>query len=534
MPTFTPLQIARKEYTPLVPEMLKNLTKLCLSKSPCRKPVKDEIKSLFPNSYHFDSVSFVNGASSIKDKLKIGVLFSGGQAPGGHNVICALFDAIKSCNSTSELYGFLGGPSGVVNNTFINLSKEMIDAVRNQGGFDLIGSGRTKIETELQLTQAMKTCNDLQLNGLVIIGGDDSNTNAAILAEYFLANGCLTSVVGVPKTIDGDLRSDDIDISFGFDTATKVYSELIGNILRDAISAKKYYHFIKLMGRSASHITLECALQTQPNYTIILEEVLKENKTLDSIVKDIADVIVKRAEAGKNYGCILIPEGLIEFISEVKLLIKELNTYLAKDPLSVKDKLSKEALSLLESMPINIQEQLLKDRDPHGNVQVAHIETEKLLIEKVSVELKKRKESGSYKGSFSPLSHYFGYEARAALPTNFDCNYCYSLGLLAFLLIAHKLTGYIVYVKNVEKNISEWKVGAIPLVSLLTLEERKGKVVPVIKKALVDLNSQAFLSLVQIRKDLEVLDKYLMTGPIQFFGSTELTDKPPITLQERF
>jgi pyrophosphate--fructose-6-phosphate 1-phosphotransferase len=526
----TPLQLARKEYIPKIPKSLEDILTLGSIKEYPKKQLPKDIESLFPLTSHFSPLTFVNYTPLVQNQLKIGVLFSGGQAPGGHNVIIALFDALKKSNCQSELYGFLGGPSGLVNNKNVLLTNEKVDPFRNQGGFDLIGSGRTKIETDEQLSSSMKTCQDLKLDGLVIIGGDDSNTNAAILAEHFLAHGCKTSIVGVPKTIDGDLRSQDIEISFGFDTATKVYSELIGNILRDALSAKKYYHFIKLMGRSASHITLECALQCQPNYAIILEEVVEKKKTLDAIVQDIADLIVKRAESKKNYGCILIPEGLIEFIPEVKLLIKELNTKFAINPQDVLKNLSKEALSLFESLPKNIQEQLLKDRDPHGNVQVAHIETEKLLIEKVSLELKKRKESGSYKGSFNALSHYLGYEGRSALPTNFDCNYCYSLGLLAFLVVAHKLTGYIVYVKNLACPVEDWLIGALPLVSLMTQEERKGKMTSVIKKALVDLEGPCFKSLKNIENELKLNDHYLMRGPIQFFGPVHLTDSPPKVL----
>jgi pyrophosphate--fructose-6-phosphate 1-phosphotransferase len=530
MHAFTALQQARLRYLPLIPSILKDTSNVIIEKKTENIPLEGQLKLIFPKSVELKPVAFVKGPGNSNKKLSVGVVFSGGQAPGGHNVIAALFDELKKGHAESVLYGFIDGPQGIISNKTIVLTKERIDLFRNQGGFDLIGSGRTKIETEEQFKSALQTCLSLSLDGLVIIGGDDSNTNAALLAEYFFDRGCHTSVVGVPKTIDGDLQSDEIDISFGFDTASKVYSELIGNILRDALSAKKYYHFIKLMGRSASHITIECALQTQPNYTIILEEVAKENKTLDVIVGDIADLIAKRADCGKNYGAILIPEGLIEFIPEVMILIQELNKYLVSNPDNFKDCISKESLKLLESLPQNIQKQLVKDRDPHGNVQVAHIETEKLLIEKVSQELKKRKKEGRFSGSFNALSHYYGYEGRASLPTNFDSNYCYTLGVLSYLSILNGLSGYIVYVKNLSQEVEKWQFGAVPLIAMMNIEERKGKRKAVIKKALVDLQGKPFLHFKSIRKSLELDDNYLVRGPIQFFGDPSITDDPPLIL----
>ncbi len=446
--------------------------------------------------------------------LRVGVLFSGGQAAGGHNVITGLVDALKKFSQESRLFGFLGGPSGIISNTYQELTETSVASFRNTGGFDLIGSGRTKIETDEQLASCLRACQELRLDGLVIIGGDDSNTNAAILAEYFLGKECLTRLIGIPKTIDGDLTSDQIVASFGFDTACRVYSEMIGNICQDALSAKKYTHFIKLMGRSASHIALECALKTHPNLTFIGEE----GGSLASCVTTITDLVVKRSKLGKNYGVILIPEGLIEFFPEIQELIQRLNQ---------KTPLTGSCQELFLSLPESIQRQLQNERDPHGNVQVAQIETEQLLIELVQHELRQRFE---FKGKFTPMRHFFGYEGRAAFPTNFDANYCYSLGTVAALLIAHKKTGYIATVEKLDRPVAEWKVGASPITSLMHLEMRKGALKPVIKKRLVDLDGKPFQLFKSLRKSWSIEDDYRSPGPIQFSGEDGLINAPPLSI----
>ncbi|NGX28863.1 MAG: Pyrophosphate--fructose 6-phosphate 1-phosphotransferase [Candidatus Anoxychlamydiales bacterium] len=536
------LQKERLKYVPKLPKTLEDISKLEIDEKEKTTSINDakELEKIFSNTFGKSIVHFKQ-KSENKDSasLIVGVVFSGGQAPGGHNVISGLFDALKRLNPKSQLYGYLNGPSGVVDCKYIELTKERVDSYRNLGGFDLIGSGRTKIETDEQLEKSLICAKDLKLDGIVIIGGDDSNTNAAILAEYFKKKNISTSVVGVPKTIDGDLKSKEVEISFGFDTACKVYSELIGNIAKDAISAKKYYHFIRLMGRSASHIALECALKTHPNIVLIGEEILKKKKTLKVITNKIADVIEKRAKNNKNYGIVLVPEGLIEFIPEFKSLISELNKLLAtgeraeKELANQKDKieyiktiLSKESKLCFEMLPKQIQEQLLLDRDPHGNVKVSQIETEKLLIETIKKELKNR----AFEGKFNALSHFFGYEGRSGMPTNFDANYCYSLGHVAALLINEKLSGYMSSLGNLDKDVSDWVAKGVPITSLMNLELRHGNQKPVIKKALVELDSKAFKYLVENREKWALNDFYTYPGSIQYFGNSKVTDATPITL----
>ncbi len=523
----------RREYKPTLPTLLKDLSSITLSESGSATMAiadQEEIAKLFPQTYGRKILQVQSGKGESK-LLKIGVVFSGGQAAGGHNVITGLFDALQQINSQSVLIGFLNGPSGIVDGKYEELTADRLKEYRNQGGFDLLGSGRTKIETEEQLASSLQVAQKLNLDGLVIIGGDDSNTNAAVLAEYFLKNQCTTKVVGIPKTIDGDLKNEHIATSFGYDTACKVYAEMIGNIGRDALSAKKYYHFIKLMGRSASHIALECALQTQPNLTLIGEEVAEKKMTLAQITGQIADVICKRAEQKKDYGIVLIPEGLIEFIPEMRQLIDELNGLAAQKELStdqVKKELSKEALNCFESLPEGIQEQLLLDRDPHGNVRVSQIETERLFIEMVANELKKR---SSYKGKFSALNHFFGYEGRSGYPSNFDCNYCYVLGMIAALVIREGKTGYICAVDNLDKSPTEWIPSALPITMLMNIEIRKNKRKAVIQKALVDLNSALFKTFASQRNKWQTADEYRLPGPIQFFGPAELIDQGPMSLR---
>ncbi|MEI6243098.1 MAG: diphosphate--fructose-6-phosphate 1-phosphotransferase, partial [Chlamydiota bacterium] len=514
-------------------QILQNLASLQLEK---KKVKETSLKEIFPHTYAMPIVTCVtqkNAAPVQRKPLRVGVVFSGGQASGGHNVIAGLFDALTSLCSKSRLFGFLEGPGGILKNETKEITKELLTSYRNQGGFDLIGSGRTKIETKEQLAASIETMKHLSLDGLVIIGGDDSNTNAAILAEYFLAHGLSTKVIGVPKTIDGDLQNEFIDISFGFDTACKVYNEMIGNIAQDALSAKKYYHFIKLMGRSASHIALECALTTHPNITLIGEEIAAKNKTLLSIGEEIADSIQARTAQGKNYGVVLIPEGLIEFIPEMKLLIQELNRLLADiknisltQRSEIEKKLSTASVQCFRSLPEKIQTQLLLDRDPHGNVQVSQIETEKLLIDTVQMILKKR----NFSGKFHALQHFFGYEGRCSLPSNFDAKYCYALGHVAALLIEGGFTGYMSTLSPLTKPIEEWEPKGIPLTSMIILEERKGIMKPVIKKALVDLSKKPFVSFMKNRKKWEIEDCYVNPGPIQFFGEKEITDIIPISL----
>lgn len=542
------LQKLRYQYQPRLPKILQDdIKNIAIEEGEKTESVdyRTEIKSLFEKSYGLPVISFKKGKNErIKDIKNVGVVLSGGQAPGGHNVIAGIFDALKNANKDSKLYGFLGGPSGILEDKIIELTKEYIDEYRNTGGFDIIGSGRTKLEKEEQFDKCLEVCRKRNINAIVIIGGDDSNTNAALLTEYFMKKNVDVQIIGVPKTIDGDLKNNLIEASFGFDTATKTYSELIGNICRDARSAKKYWHFIKLMGRSASHICLECALQTQPNVAIISEEVMEKQMSLNDIVEDIVKIIVKRSENGENYGVVLVPEGLIEFIPEINKLISELNTLLAENETYfnslrtfeeqsewINKKLSKDASYTFSSLPNNIQRQLLMDRDPHGNVQVSRIETEKLLIELVESRLNEMKIKGEFKGKFATQHHFLGYEGRCAFPSNFDANYAYSLGYIASLLIINGKTGYMACVKNLSKPVEEWVGYGIPLTMMMTMEQRHGKLKPVIKKALVDLNGKPFKTFKSKRDKWAIQTSYVYPGPIQYFGPDEICNIPTITIR---
>ena len=509
----------RLEYKPIVPDVLRNLAQVHF-KEGSGVASDSHLRPFFPKTFDNHPFLLQKGAPKKRGPLKIAALFSGGQASGGHNVLAGIFYALKTFDPHSQFFGFLNGPSGVIENQKKELIEKEVAAYLNQGGFDFIGTGRTKIETNEQLASSLATCQKNNLDGLIIIGGDDSNTNAAVLAEYFLTNGCETRVIGVPKTIDGDLRSMDIELSFGFDSACKTYSEIIGNIARDAISARKYYHFIKLMGRSASHIALECALQTHPNLTLIGEE----RRSLDTIVQEIADLICKRYELGKEYGVILLPEGLIEFIPEIAVLINSLNGLLAQG--KGIEQLATGEKQLFLQLPEKIQKQLLLERDPHGNVQVSQIDTQILLMDLVKQELKKR----AFKGKFSAQDHFLGYEGRSCFPTNFDANYCYALGLLAALAVREELTGVICSIQQLHKSPREWQLKAIPIVQLMHLEMRKGQQKPVIRKALVDIKGPLFNQFAKVRSSWKLEDHYRYPGPIQFFGDPELTDAIPLTI----
>ena len=549
MKELSSLQIERLKYQPKLPSSLaggiNSLELVEGSKTECVKDA-EQIKNLFANNYGKPIVTFKSTSNSAKaEKRNIGVILSGGQAPGGHNVIAGLYDALKQSNPENKLYGFLGGPSGIIDGKYIEFTDEKINAYRNTGGFDIIGSGRTKLETEEQFQKSLQVCRNLGITGVVIIGGDDSNTNAALLAEWFVKNNAGIQVIGCPKTIDGDLKNDQIEISFGFDTATKTYAELIGNILRDANSAKKYWHFIKLMGRSATHVGLEVALQTQPNITLISEEVEEKKMSLKQIVDDIAKIVAKRAEMGKNFGIALIPEGLIEFIPEIKSMIASLNdtlagletdsAYKSADENTkfeiIKGKLSKENAEVFASLPVMIKQQLLMDRDPHGNVQVSKIETEKLLIEMVSAKLAQMKKEGTYNGKFSAQCHFFGYEGRCAFPSNFDADYCYSLGYNAFALMKFGLTGYLSSVKNLSAPADKWIAGGVPLTMMMNMDKRHGEFKPVIKKALVELNGPVFKELEKNRETWAYEDKYIFPGSIQYFGPSSVCDITTETLK---
>ncbi|NLF82787.1 MAG: diphosphate--fructose-6-phosphate 1-phosphotransferase, partial [Candidatus Gastranaerophilales bacterium] len=534
MKRISPLQKARSEYKPKLPAALKSgIKNLKVVKGAATTAAGDvdQIKKMFPNVFGAEVITFEPGQDAGAQKtINAGVILSGGQAPGGHNVIAGIFDALKEANPENKLYGFLGGPSGIIDGKYMELTADYVQEYRNTGGFDIIGSGRTKLETPEQFEKALATCKKLGISAIMIIGGDDSNTNAALLAEYMKAKGEDIQVIGVPKTIDGDLKNEQIETSFGFDTATKVYSELIGNIQRDANSAKKYWHFIKLMGRSASHIALECALKTRPNITLISEEIAEKKMSLAQIIDYMADIIAKRAEAGKNFGIALIPEGLIEFIPEMKELISNLNDQLAeaenKDEYKklcgwdvkiayIKGLLRDRNSDLFNSLPKSIQIQLLLDRDPHGNVQVSKIETEKLLTEMLEAKLAKMKAEGTFKGKFATQSHFFGYEGRCAAPSNFDADYCYSLGYNAFALIQAGLTGYISSVRSLINPAENWIAGGIPLTSMMNIEKRHGEFKPVIKKALVELDGAPFRYFAQNRETWALEDCYLYPGPIQ-------------------
>lgn len=538
MSNLTSLEKARLAHRPKLPDILEKITSLKLVKKESSAVSSQDLADLFPNTIGQPKLEFAEANNKRHDAVNVGVVFSGGQAAGGHNVVTGLFDALKKLNPESQLVGFLNGPSGIVKNQHIKLTGKLLDTYRNLGGFDLLGAGRTKIETPEQFEGAVNTVQALQLDGLVIIGGDDSNTNAALLAEYFKARKIGTRVVGVPKTIDGDLKNADIEISFGFDTATKTYSASISNILRDSLSAKKYYFFIKLMGRSASHIALECALQTHPNVTLIGEEISAKKFTLKDLVAQICDVICVRSEKGKDYGVVLIPEGIIEFIPEFQSMIMELNRINIASEVTLKERrthyaarLTPESKACFDAIPHAIQKQLLLDRDPHGNVQVSKIETERLLIEAVKDELSKRKTTGHYRGKFSAQPLFFGYEGRSCLPSNFDCNYCYALGHAAALLINMGATGYMGCIQNLTERVEDWRVMGLPLTGMIHLEERKGKRVPVIKKALVDLEGRPFAAFRKGREQWGSDDAYRYPGPIQFEGPAELTDGITQTLQ---
>ena len=538
------LQKARAAYQPKLPPALQNgaAVKIAEGAPTTAAGDVDAIKALFKTTFGSPVLTFETAdAKAAMPAATVGVILSGGQAPGGHNVIAGLFDGLKSLNPASRLIGFLKGPDGLVKNEAMELTADIIDAYRNTGGFDMIGSGRTKLETEEQFQLARKHCEGMGINALVIIGGDDSNTNACVLAEYFKSNGIPIQVIGCPKTIDGDLKNEWIEASFGFDTACRVYSELIGNLCRDANSAKKYWHFVKLMGRSASHIALECALQTQPNVAIISEEVAAKKMTLREIVEQIAAVVAARAAKGMNFGIALIPEGLIEFIPEIKVLIAELNELMAKEaavlePMDVEGKaafvagkLAGASADVFKSLPVGIQNQLCRDRDPHGNVQVSLIETEKMLAEMVGTCLKEMKAAGTYNGKFSSLTHFFGYEGRCAAPSNYDADYCYSLGYSAAALIGAGKTGYMANIRNTTKPASEWICGGIPITMMMNMERRHGADKPVIRKALVELEGAPFKFFASKRADW-VETSFVYPGPIQYFGPSEVCDLTTYTL----
>ena len=541
------LQQARAAYQPKLPTALWGAVKAVEGAATESVADQEQIKKLFPNTYGLPELRFEKDTdvakvkSSNKEVINVGVILSGGQAPGGHNVISGLFDGLKSLNKANRLYGFLMGPGGLVDHNYMELTGDIIDQYRNTGGFDIIGSGRTKLETVDQFEKGLEIIKELNIRAIVIIGGDDSNTNACVLAEYYKAKGAVVQVIGCPKTIDGDLKNDWIETSFGFDTACKVYSEVIGNIQRDTNSAKKYWHFIKLMGRSASHIALECALQTQPNYCIISEEVEANNKSLNDIVAEIAQVVADRAADGNNFGSVLIPEGLIEFIPAMKKLIAELNDMLAKFP-EIKDmepdaqhqfvvnQLNPENAETFSSLPLEVARQLSLDRDPHGNVQVSLIETEKLLSEMVAKKLADMKEEGKFVGKFAAQHHFFGYEGRCADPSNFDADYCYALGYNAAQLVKCGATGYMSSIRNLSKPSIQWIAGGIPITMMMNIERRHGEDKPVIRKALVDLNGKPFQEFAKNRAKWAKETCYVYPGPIQYFGPDEVCNATSRTL----
>ena len=541
--TKSALQLARSKYAPKLPKALEGSVTVRLGEATQSVSDQKEIKELFPNTYGLPKLTFEAAQAGEQGQaVNVGVILSGGQAPGGHNVIAGLFDGIKRIHPDSRLYGCLMGPEGLIKHDYKELTAELIDEYRNTGGFDIIGSGRTKLEEKEQFDKGLEILKKLDIRALVIIGGDDSNTNAAVLAEYYKSIGAPVQVIGCPKTIDGDLKNEQIETSFGFDTATKVYAEVIGNVQRDCFSARKYWHFIKLMGRSASHIALECALQVQPNVAIISEEVEAKNLTLDDVVTSIAEVVAQRAAKGWNFGTVLIPEGLIEFIPAIKSLIAELNDFLAHHEAEFRavatdeqrafiiSKLSEANSKLYASLPSSVARQLTLDRDPHGNVQVSLIETEKLLAQMVGSKLAEWKEEGRYSGKFASLTHFFGYEGRCSMPSNFDADYCYALGRTAACLIASGVTGYMSSVQNLTAPAHEWIAGGIPTTMMMNMERRHGEMKPVIQKALVDLQGKPFAFFVAHREEWAKTTSYIYPGPIQFYGDPALCDQPSRTL----
>ena len=544
----SPLQKARYEYSPKLPGMLRNgISEICVKEGEATQSVADQekIAALFPNTYGKKEIIFEKGTNTSKAKKQVvGVILSGGQAPGGHNVVCGLYDALKATSKENVLYGFKNGPAGLLEDNYLVFDDEYIDQYRNTGGFDIIGSGRTKLETEEQFAVAAKVCEKHGITAIVIIGGDDSNTNAAVLAEYFAAHNSGVQVIGCPKTIDGDLKNEDIECSFGFDTATKTYSEVIGNIERDANSAKKYWHFVKVMGRSASHVALECALETQPNICLISEEVAAKKQSLSEIADYIADSVAKRAANGNNFGVAIIPEGVVEFVPEFKTLIAEINELLAgrkADEFNalatwtekyefIEKGLTAESMAVFAILPQTIQQQLFLERDPHGNVQVSLIESEKLFSALVADKLAERKAAGTYNGKFSALHHFFGYEGRCAFPSNFDADYCYSLGYNAFMLIQYGYTGYLSKVSNLSKPAEEWVAGGMPITKMMNIERRNGEDKPVIRKALVELDGKPFKYFEAHREEWSVETAYTYPGAIQYYGPSEVCDLTTRTL----
>ena len=542
--TKSALQIARAAYQPKLPKALKGAVKAVAGAATQSVADQEAIQKLFPNTYGMPLIKFEATDEVVNfPAMNVGVILSGGQAPGGHNVISGIFDGIKNLNKDSKLYGFILGPGGLVDHNYMELTSDIIDEYRNTGGFDIIGSGRTKLEKEDQFEKGLEILKQLDIKALVIIGGDDSNTNACVLAEYYAAKKCGVQVIGCPKTIDGDLKNEMIETSFGFDTACKVYSEVIGNIQRDCNSARKYWHFIKLMGRSASHIALECALQVQPNVCIVSEEVEAKDMSLDDVVTYIAQVVANRAAQGNNFGTVLIPEGLIEFIPAMKRLIAELNDFLAANAEEFSQikkshqrdyiirKLSPENAAIYASLPEGVARQLTLDRDPHGNVQVSLIETEKLLSEMVATNLAAWKEEGKFVGKFASQHHFFGYEGRCAAPSNYDADYCYSLGYTAASLIANGKTGYMSSVRNTTAPADQWIAGGVPITMMMNMERRHGEMKPVIQKALVKLDGAPFKAFAAQRDQWAITTDYVYPGPIQYFGPTEVCDQPTKTLQ---
>ena len=534
------LQLARAAYQPKLPKALQGAVKIKEGAPTQSVGDQEEIKKLFPNTYGMPIVEFVPASEANTTKMNVGIILSGGQAPGGHNVITGLFDQIKKLNPENRLFGFILGPGGLVDHNYMELTSEIIDEYRNTGGFDMIGSGRTKLEKVDQFEKGLEIIRQLDIKAIVIIGGDDSNTNACVLAEYYAAKQYGVQVIGCPKTIDGDLKTDQIETSFGFDTACKTYSELIGNIERDCNSARKYWHFIKVMGRSASHIALECALQTQPNICLVSEEIEQKGMSLDDIVEYIANAVCQRAADGNNFGTVIIPEGVIEFIPAIKKLIAQLNDVLALPEAKdisrdeqvdfAKSHLTEENLAVFNSLPVGVARQLALDRDPHGNVQVSLIETEKLLSTMVAQKLEKMKKAGKYSGKFATQHHFFGYEGRCAAPSNFDADYCYALGTSAAQLIANGKTGYMAIVKNTTAPAEQWIAGGVPITMMMNMERRNGEMKPVIRKALVELDGAPFKAFAAQRDRWARETAYVYPGPIQYWGPTEVCDQPTKTL----